>query len=89
MEIRTYQNTASKFENNTHDDEYRWPILLSEHLEKCLVGPHPMWRKEIHSEIGFFDEHYIAVGDQEFWLRIGEKYNIYSYSPIYRPSMDN
>ena len=61
------------FEDNTHEDVYKWPrYSFKEHLHSCLIGPHPMWRKEIHSKIGYFDEKYRAVGDQEFWLRIGE-----------------
>ncbi len=65
------------FENNTHTDAYRWPpYSFQNHLNTCLVGPHPMWRKQLHPQIGFFDERYIADGDQEFWLRIGEKFNI-------------
>ena len=71
------QTPHESFEKNTHSDTYRWPPYSFEHhLQNCLVGPHPMWRKQIHSHIGFFDERYMADGDQEFWLRIGGKYNI-------------
>jgi FkbM family methyltransferase len=39
--------------------------------------PHnaPMWRRSIHSDIGFFDEKYKSAGDLDFWIRcvLGEK----------------
>ena len=33
--------------------------------------PHnaPMWRKNLHDELGGFDETYLSSGDYEFWLR--------------------
>jgi len=65
------------FEKNTHYDEYKWPpYSFKHHLKSCLVGPHPMWRRQVHAHLGFFGECFFADGDQEFWLRIGEKYNI-------------
>lgn len=35
----------------------------------CLLGPHPMWRKNLFSEIGMFDPSYRAAGDYEFQMR--------------------
>jgi hypothetical protein len=34
-------------------------------------GPHnaPMWRRELHEELGLFDESFESAGDFEFWLR--------------------
>ncbi len=40
-------------------------------LVNCGVGPHPMWRRQLHTELGFFDCRYESLADQDFWLRIG------------------
>ncbi len=63
------------FEHHTRAGMYRWPdYSYEELLQYCQIGPHPMWRRTLHDEIGYFDEKYLSVGDQEFWLRIGERY---------------
>jgi len=49
---------------------YSFQLLLKE----CMVGCHPMWRRKVHEELGLFDDSYAAIGDQDMWLRIGEKY---------------
>ena len=48
-------------------DEYSYKYLL----ENNCIGPHPMWRRKIHDKIGYFSEEYVALGDQEFFLRLG------------------
>lgn len=65
------------FEDNSVFETYTWPeydfqLLLT----RPMVGPHPMWRKSLHYELGYFDESYKAIGDQDFWLRVGEKYKL-------------
>lgn len=50
------------------------PYSFQQLLEQCMVGCHPMWRRKVHEELGLFDESYAAIGDQDMWLRIGEKY---------------
>jgi len=50
-----------------------WPEYTPEALlERCICGPHPMWRREVHSRLGLFDESFASAGDYEMWLRIAE-----------------
>ena len=42
-------------------------------MTACLCGPDPMWRKDIHSEIGYFDyENFKSIGDWEMWIRMAK-----------------
>jgi len=43
-------------------------------LDKCYVGPQPMWRRSVHDEVGYFDSRYRSAGDYEFWLRIARRF---------------
>ncbi|TET69782.1 MAG: glycosyltransferase, partial [Candidatus Aminicenantes bacterium] len=36
----------------------------------CCVGSQPMWRKSLHTELGYFDDTLTCAGDWDFWLRI-------------------
>jgi glycosyltransferase involved in cell wall biosynthesis len=50
---------------------------LSDMLDHCYGSPMPMWRKEVHDQIGYFDESYHVAGDLEFWLRmLSNGYNL-------------
>jgi len=41
----------------------------------CYISSHPMWRKKVHEQFGYFDETFVTAGDWEFWLRISQKYD--------------
>ena len=71
--------TLDSFSPSTGDEgpAWRWnPFSYFDLLVRCLIGPHPMWRKRVHDEIGYFDEWFQAVGDQDFWLRLGLKHTL-------------
>jgi glycosyltransferase involved in cell wall biosynthesis len=42
-------------------------------LAGCHCGPHPMWRRSVHTWAGEFDESFMSAGDYEFWLRLAER----------------
>jgi GT2 family glycosyltransferase len=65
------------FEQHTLAGVYAWPKYSFERLlQTCMVGPHPMWRRTVHDHVGLFDESFKAIGDQDMWLRIGEKFEL-------------
>lgn len=71
---------------NEHDQEIRKPITFYKNLllknysyskllaENFISQPATFWRKELHNEIGYFNEEEHFCMDYEFWLRIGKKY---------------
>ncbi len=58
------------FESNDHSRVYRYPTFFApESLLHFQFGIHPMWRKSVHDQIGYFDESYRVAGDYDFNLR--------------------
>jgi len=50
---------------------YSYRKLLSENF---ISQPATFWRREIHDELGYFDEDDHWCMDYEFWLRVGSKH---------------
>lgn len=69
------------WDNFTYSGEYIWPeYSYRSLLTSPAVGPHPMWRRRLHDELGYFNEEYTAISDQDFWLRVGARYAMRSLS---------
>ncbi len=48
-----------------------WPEFNARSLfDICAMGPHPLWRRDLHERHGLFDPGYRSAGDYEFWLRL-------------------
>jgi glycosyltransferase involved in cell wall biosynthesis len=46
-------------------------VCDAESLTKTYsVGPHPMWRRDVHSELGYLDTRLESEADQDLWIRI-------------------
>jgi len=52
-------------------NRYEWIDGGRAELEAgCFIGPMPMWRKELHTLYGKFDDKLQVAGDYDFWLRV-------------------
>lgn len=71
-----FANVRIEYENGTGNDWKRvpdetgaWQNPIDTLIERCVLGPMPMWRKSLHDDVGYFDEQYKHAGDYEMWLR--------------------
>jgi GT2 family glycosyltransferase/predicted O-methyltransferase YrrM/tetratricopeptide (TPR) repeat protein len=65
------------FERHRRIGVWQWPDYSYDYLLKhCTIGPHPMWRRTLHDTVGYFDESYRALGDQDFWIRVGARHQM-------------
>ena len=53
-----------------------YPEKKSDFLKSCHIQCFPMWRREIHNKIGYFDEQYRLVGDYEFQIRAARNFEL-------------
>jgi hypothetical protein len=51
-----------------------WPDFERDRLiHCCIIGPQPMWRRELHETFGYFDARYRVAADYEMWLRLTQR----------------
>jgi hypothetical protein len=72
-----YQTTQAceTFENNSSCGQKYFHSLNTfskENMIKCLPGPMPMWRKDVHEKCGYFNEELAHAGDWDMFLRMVE-----------------
>lgn len=60
-------NTEPPYQNGMLNWVAYNPMLLTHY---CYIGQAPMWRKDLHEQVGYFDESYLIAGDYEMWLRM-------------------
>ncbi len=66
------------FEDNSSDgsQDLVWPDFDRRTMHSwCYIGPHPVWRKSLHEELGYFDTSLKSAADWEFWLRVALKHD--------------
>jgi glycosyltransferase involved in cell wall biosynthesis len=62
------------FHSQTPKSEIKWSQFDKDLiLFGCFIGPHPMWKMDLHKRFGLFSEELDVVGDYEFWLRISRE----------------
>ncbi|MFH0882573.1 MAG: glycosyltransferase [bacterium] len=77
--IYSDQYVSSVF-NETFEQNSRVKLLRpADYFAPSLLlaypfGPQPMWRREVHDEIGLFDGSYKATGDFDFAIRFARKF---------------
>lgn len=63
------------YEQNAKRSLYRYPQFFAPAaVLHYQFGPQPMWRKEIHQQIGYFDGAIRNAGDYEFNLRFAKRF---------------
>ncbi len=63
-----------RFEESTAFKRHDWPdFSWNVGLSCCLFGAQPLWRKEVHDEVGLFDPELVIAGDHDMFLRIAWK----------------
>ena len=59
---------CNSFQYKIAPDEFSPNVMY-----KCITGPQPLWRKNVHDKYGYFDETFISGGDFEMWNRAASK----------------
>ena len=68
-------NPYETFREHSAGKRYDWPDFnLGTALSNFVFGPHPVWRRSVHEEIGKFESSLSVAGDYEFCLRTAWRY---------------
>ncbi len=72
------QTPNSRLGSAPDEKLYPWsPFSIAGLLGEERCGPHPMWRRDLHYELGGFVEEFKVASDYEWWLRLAEKYPLH------------
>lgn len=55
--------------------------LYQQLMQRCFIGPMPLWRSSLHAVHGMFDEDLIVSCDYDFWLRLAKARVGFVYIP--------
>jgi len=66
---------------NFPEGEVDADALREELSRRSFIGPMPMWRKELHEKLGYFDERMIVSCDYDMWRRMAENGAGFWYIP--------
>jgi hypothetical protein len=51
-------------------------------FENCYAGPDPMWKRELHDRVGYFNnENFPTIGDWEMWIRFAVSGAVFKLLP--------
>lgn len=65
------QSYEISYEPPYTEGRLNWPEYDRKLLTQfCYIGNQPLWRKDLHTSVGLFDESYLVAGDYELWLRM-------------------
>ena len=73
IENETFEQCASRNARIQKVPEY----APAELMLRCITGSQPMWRRELHDQLGSFDTRYQIAADHDMWLRIASRYPLY------------
>lgn len=51
------------------------PGNFAGNFDRAQIGHFPIWRRDIHSKIGYFRTDMLALGDAEMWMRVWQQTN--------------
>ena len=68
------KETYNNFNYNKHRTVNAYPDNAHEYVHSCCMnGPDPIWRLNIHKDVGYFDyQQYPSIADWDMWIRMAE-----------------